>query len=179
MPQRGAQKGEVGRKIKELKYEFKSGDGPTTVTIGNKQFKRLAIGAPIDFEAFASDPGSDDLAFVWAYGPEGAEATPCYDIHIYTHPGVFYTTSAYMNPASLPFMEPDFYKALNDVRTPEFDPIRVTDKTTHVFDEDMFGSGPTAPWYVYLLVMDDDVDDDYPSLYGHPGVDMDFIVLDW
>ena len=165
-------------KVKELKTEFHSEDGPTTLTIGNKAFKRMAIGAPIDFEAFADDPGSDDLAFVWVWGPEGIGGLG-YDIHIYAHPGWLYAETAYANPADLLFLEPDFDKALNDVRSPEFDPIVVTDKATHVFSEDMFGNGPTTPWYVYLLVMDDDVDDDYPSLYGHPGVDMDFLVLDW
>ncbi len=165
-------------KIKELKYTFQSADGVTTMTIGNQAFKRMAIGSPITFEAFADDPGSDDLAFVWAWGPEGT-GDPAYDIHIWAHPGWFLTESTYMNPADLPFGEPDFVKSLNDVRSPEYDPIRVTDKATHTFSEDMFGSGPTTPWFVYLLVMDDDVDDNYPSPYGHPGVDMDFIVLDW
>ena len=165
-------------KIKELKTEFHSEDGPTTVTIGNKAFKRMAIGAPITFEAFADDPGSDDLAFVWVWGPEGVSGS-AYDIHIWAHPGYFVTASAYMNPADLPFPEPDFDKALNDIRSPEVDPIRVTDIATHSFDEGMFGNGPITPWYVYLLVMDDDVDDNYPSLYGHHGVDMDFLVLDW
>ena len=157
-------------KIKELRHTFNSNDGPQVWTIGNKEFKRLAIGSPLTFEASASDPGSDDLAFAWVW----SDLTP-YDIHIYAHPGYFYGTATSDKMDLLPFLEPMFDFYTNDERSPEYDPIRANDKATHTFAESQM------PYFLYvtLIVMDDDVIDPYPSLYEYPGMDIEMIPIDW
>jgi hypothetical protein len=156
-------------KIKELRHVFNSNDGPQVWTIDNKEFKRLAIGSPLTFEATATDPGSDDLAFAWIWG----DSTP-YDIHIYAHPGVFYTTATSDMFNLLPFQEPTFIYADNSIRSPEYDPIRAHDTATHQFAEGQM------PYFLYvtLIVMDDDVTNPYPSSFMYPGMDMEVIPID-
>jgi hypothetical protein len=156
-------------KIKELRHTFNSGDGPQVWTIGNKEFKALAIGSPLTFEASASDPGSDDLAFAWIW----SDTTP-YDIHIYAHPGIFYTSATSDMFDLLPYKEAKFIFADNSVRTPEYDPIRAHDTATHQF------AGSQMPYFLYvtLIVMDDDVTNPYPSTFMYPGMDMEVIPID-
>ena len=159
-----------GGKIKELRHTFNSGDGPQVWTIGNKEFKRLAIGSPLTFEAMASDPGSDDLAFAWVW----TDLTP-YDIRIYAHPGFYIGTATSDKMDKLPFWEPKFDYYTNDKRSPEYDPIRANDKTTHTFAESQM------PYFLYvtLIVMDDDVIDPYSSPYKYSGMDIEMIPIDW
>ncbi len=154
-------------KVKELRKTFQSDLGFQTWAISNKEFKRMGIGQEISFEASASDPGSDDLAFVWVWG----DRTP-YTICIYEHPGVFLTCADSDYPEELPFNEPRFTVSANSLRSPEVDPIFASDLQTHVFGEEYF-------YYVTLIVMDDDINDRYPSLFSHPGSDMDFLEIDW
>jgi len=156
--------------IEQLRHTFLSELGYQVWEISNKDFKRLAIGKPVSFEARATDVGSDDLAFVWIWG----DRTP-YDIFIYAHPGVFYRRADSTNPELLPYKEPRFDKALNEQRSAEVDPIDARNAATHTFDESQM------PYFLYVtvIVMDDDVNDAYPSPYMHPGIDMDFIEMDW
>jgi hypothetical protein len=156
-------------KIKELRHTFNSGDGPQVWTIGNKEFKALAIGSPLTFEASASDPGSDDLAFAWIWG----DSVP-YDIHIYSHPGDFYTSASSTDLNLLPFEEPRFIYADNSVRSPSFDPINAHDTATHQF------SATQMPYFLYvmLIVADDDNGNPYSSPYLWPGMDLEVIQID-
>jgi len=156
-------------KIKELRHTFNSNDGPSVWTIGNKEFKALAIGSPLTFEAMASDPGSDDLAFAWVW----SDSTP-YDIHIYAHPGIFYTSASSDKLNKLPFEEPTFIFADNSVRSPSYDPIRAQDKATHLF------SASQMPYFLYvtLIVVDDDNGNPYSSPYLWPGMDVEIVQID-
>jgi len=156
-------------KIKELRHTFNSNDGPSVWTIGNKEFKALAIGSPLTFEAMASDPGSDDLVFAWIWG----DVTP-YDLHIYAHPGVFYTYASSDQLNLLPFQEPTFIFADNSVRSPSVDPIRAQDTATHQFVADQM------PYFLYvmLIVADDDNGNPYSSPYLWPGMDLEVIQID-
>jgi hypothetical protein len=156
-------------KIKELRHTFNSNDGPSVWTIGNKEFKALAIGSPLTFEAMASDPGSDDLAFAWIW----SDMTP-YDIHIYAHPGIFYTSASSDQLNLLPFKEPTFIFADNSVRSPSVDPIRAQDTATHQF------STTQMPYFLYvmLIVADDDNGNPYSSPYLWPGMDLEVIQIE-
>jgi hypothetical protein len=154
-------------KVKELRHTFKSELGEQTWLVANKQLKRLALGQEVHFGAVASDPGSDDLAFIWGW----SDYTP-YDICIYEHPGTFWGCAESDYLEALPFPEPDFTIAANDVRSPEVDPIRARDHQTHVFYEQYF-------YYVTLIVADDDVKDLYPSPYLTPGMDMQVVEMDF
>jgi len=156
-------------KIKELRHVFNSNDGPQVWTIDNKEFKALAIGSPLTFEASASDPGSDDLAFIWIW----SDLTP-YDIHIYSHPGVFYTNAVSDQLNLLPFQEPTFIYADNSIRSPEYNPIRAHDTATHQFAETQM------PYFLYvmLIVTDDDNGNPYSSPYLWPGMDIEVIQID-
>ena len=155
-------------KIKELRHTFNSNDGPSVWTIDNKEFKRLMLAGEITFEATATDPGSDDLAFAWIWG----DSTP-YDIHIYAHPGVFYTSASSDMFNLLPFKELKFVKADNSIRSPEFDPMRAHDTAKHTFDQSQM------PYFLYvtLIVMDDDVTNPYPSTFHYPGMDMEVVPI--
>ena len=156
-------------KIKELRHTFNSNDGPSVWTIGNKEFKALAIGSPLTFEALASDPGSDDLAFAWVW----SDSTP-YDIHIYAHPGIFYTSASSDKLNKLPFEEPTFIFADNSVRSPSVDPMRAHDTATHQF------SSAQMPYFLYvtLIVADDDNGNPYSSPYLWPGMDVEIVQID-
>jgi hypothetical protein len=154
-------------KVKDMRHTFKSDLGVQTWLVANKQVKRLALGQEINFDAVASDPGSDDLAFIWGW----SDRTP-YDICIYEHPGLIWGCAESDLLEALPFPEPDFTKPSNNVRSPEVDPIRARDHQTHVFFEQYF-------YYVTLIVADDDVKDPYPSTYLTPGLDMEIIELDF
>lgn len=154
-------------KVKEMRKTFQSDLGFQIWSIPNKEFKRMGIGQEISFEATASDPGSDDLAFIWIWG----DRTP-YTICIYEHPGIIASCAESDVLEELPFPEPDFTVSSNNMRSPEVDPIRAFDAQTHVFGEQYF-------YYVTLIVADDDVKDPYPSTYLTPGIDMEVIELDW
>jgi len=158
-----------GGKMKELRYAFNSNDGPSVATIGNKEFKRLAIGSPLTFEAVATDPGSDDLVFAWAW----SDLTP-YNLHIYAHPGIFYTSATSDDFNLLPFKEPKFIFADNSVRSPEYNPITAHDTATHTFDESQM------PYFLYvtLIVADDDSGNPYSSPYLWPGMDVEIVRID-
>jgi hypothetical protein len=154
-------------KIKELRYTFNSNDGPSVVTIDNKQFKQLAIGSPITFHATAYDPGSDDLAFIWDWG----DSLP-YTIHDYRHPGVFYAEFQTMLLNEFPFSDPTFVKSTNSIRSPEVDPTTAHDSAKHTFQPS------STPLYVLVTVIDDDNGNAYPSTYLWPGMDIEFIQID-
>ena len=154
-------------KIHELRHVFNSNYGPQVWTIGNKEFKALALDSPLTFEAMASDPGSDDLVFAWVW----SDQTP-YDLHIYAHPGVFYMNAASGQLDLLPFQEPRFNYFANDIRSPTVDPIRAHDTATHTFSSGAYFL------YVMLIVADDDNGDPYSSPYLWPGMDLEVVQID-
>ena len=97
-----------------------------------------------------------------------------YDIHIYAHPGAFYTSATSAELNTLPFQEPRFDFYTNDERSPEYDPIRAHDTATHQFAQSQM------PYFLYvmLVVADDDVKDPYPSEYLRSGMDIEIIEID-
>jgi hypothetical protein len=160
-------------KIKELKHTFNSNDPDDRVwTIEN--FESFMIGHDIIFEAWASDYGSDDLAFVWNFG----DTTP-FGVHIYAnadpdvHVGVSDEATVIFNQD--PDRDPWFDKSANSERSADGTAIVVKDTIVHAFDENQ-------PYYYYvtLTVMDDDVKEDYPStqLHGIPGLDYCHVEID-
>jgi hypothetical protein len=159
-------------KIKELKHTFNSND-PTDRLWNLGSVKNMMLGHDIIFEALASDPGSDDLAFVWNFG----DSTP-HGVHIYENVDSSSPTEGVSDEAQVVFNQvagdPWFDKDLNDDRSPATNPIRVMDSISHVFDE-----AQPYYYYVHLTVMDDDVDDDYPSHSIHPGSDTEFCEVDF
>jgi len=159
-------------RIKELKHEFKDGD-PVWI-IGPDILRKMMLGEDIIFEATANDHGSDDLAFIWNYG----DSTP-FGVHIYANadPDVYNGVS---DEATVifnqdPDRDPWFEKTANTIRSPWGTDMTITDKITHVFDENQ-------PYYYYvtLTVFDDDVKDDYPSIQAphYTGCDIVNIEID-
>jgi hypothetical protein len=61
----------------------------------------------------------------------------------------------------------------NDQRSPDGGPIAVRDQNTHIFSEDYY-------FYVTLVVLDEDVDDGYPTtqLMLMDGTDADCVEID-
>jgi len=158
---------------KTLKHLFKSADGPTTWVIDNSQLKRELADQEITFKACAKDQGSDDLAFVWVWG----DSMP-YGLNLYSHEfDMLWAANVPSEiPEFLPWEEPPYVFAMNDIRTPSIDPIAVVDYNKHKFQTGYV-------YYAVIIVMDDDVDDWFPAhqpwnIDNHPGTDMDFLVLD-
>jgi hypothetical protein len=159
-------------KVKELKHEFKDGD-PVWI-IGPDMLKDMIRGEDIIFEAIAYDIGSDDLAFVWNFG----DTTP-FGVHIYdnvnqdVHVGVSDEATVIFDQD--PDREPWFDVSANSERSPFGTPILIKDTIVHSFDEDQ-----PEYYYVALIVMDDDVKDDYPSGEHSlmPGMDSDCVEID-
>jgi hypothetical protein len=162
-------------KFKEFKHTFNDEHG-WTWTITNSMLKGALLGHDIIFEAMADDAGSDDLAFVWNFG----DCTP-HGVHLYANEDMTTTVEGESDEATVIFDQMEnreewFDKDANDVRTPDVRPMHVEDTISHVFDEDQ-----AYYYYVMLTVMDDDVEDDYPSteLHGTPGVDYCHVELDF
>jgi hypothetical protein len=157
-------------KVKELKHEFNE---DTTWVIGPEHLRAFLRGQDIIFTASASDAGSDDLFFLWEWG----DSTP-FGIHVYANEDLSMAEGTSQVSENifdvLPNREAWFDRPANDVRTPDMNPIRVTDSITHAFDEE------TAYfYYVSLIVGDDDIGDGYPSPYlNGGGYDMDHICVD-
>jgi hypothetical protein len=165
-------------KFKEFKHTFNDENGWTWV-ISNSELKAALLGHDIIFEATAEDSGSDDLAFVWNFG----DCTP-HGIHLYAN--CLYTPPLPLDPingesdeAEVMFTQLGYYADPwfeyddNDDRSPEANPIVITDTITHIFDEDQ-------PYYYYvtLIVMDDDVNEPYPSTQLHPVSGLDYYHLE-
>jgi hypothetical protein len=160
-------------KIKQLKHTFNSNDPSDRVWV-IPNLKSFMLGHDIIFEAEASDPGSDDLAFIWNFGD-----TSPHGIHIYANDDPSSATDGVSDEATLIFnqdsaRDPWFDKGANTERSPETNPITVTDSISHVFDE-----GQPYYFYVTLTVMDDDVFEDYPSDSISPGSDTEFCEIDF
>jgi hypothetical protein len=125
-------------------------------------------GAPIEIAATATDPGTDDLGFVWIWG-DGTPDT----VNIHNNNGGGVSAGAIGNPQLIGFSEPYFDRAANSGRSPDGTmPFTARDFATHSFS----GSGPYL--WVVLIVLDDDNSRGYPSLFAHDGSDMEFFVLD-
>jgi hypothetical protein len=158
-------------KVKQLKHTFNSNDPSDRVwTIPNlKSFMR---GHDIIFEATVHDHGSDDLAFVWNFG----DSTP-FGVHIYAnadpdvHVGVSDEATVIFNQD--PDRDPWFDKTANTMRSPFGTDMTITDTIAHIFDE----SQPYY-YYVHLTVMDDDVNDDYPSIQLPHGTGYDIAIAE-
>jgi len=155
------------------KYDFNAKDDPSTWTMSvdlptiKQDLLASGQGAKIGFSATAYDPGTDDLAFVWIWG----DSTP-YGINVHRNVDFSVTEGVDTNPENVGFTEPWFDFGANDWRSSLGNThFTVTDEAYHGFD-------PGYYYYVVVIVMDDDVNDPYPSLYGHPGIDMEFIDLD-
>ncbi len=160
-------------KIKQLKHTFNSNDPSDRVwNIGS--VKPMMLGHDIIFEAEASDDGSDDLAFIWSWG----DTTP-QGVHIFANkdPDVFVgvTDEATIIFNQDPDREPWFDRVPNTIRSPDGTAISIKDSISHVFDENQ-----PAFIYVTLTVLDDDVEDGYPSPYNNGGgYDMEFVEIDF
>jgi hypothetical protein len=74
-----------------------------------------------------------------------------------------------------PDREPWFDKSTNNERSPDGTPILIKDTIVHKFDESQ-----AEYFFVALIVMDDDVKDDYPSAQQSlsPGMDSDCVEID-
>ncbi len=136
-------------------------------------------GAKIDFVAEAYDPGNDDLAFFWAWAGEASRiydltAQSDYSIHVHHNDGTATTAGALADPQYLGFSEPYFDRDANTGRSPlGATDLRIRDTATHAF------AGGQTLYYVFLLVVDDDVGRGYPSLqnFGLDGMDIDVLVV--
>lgn len=155
------------------KYDFNAKEDPSTWTLSvdlptiKQDLLASGHGAKIGFEATAYDPGTDDLAFVWIWG----DSTP-YGINIHNNHDFSVTDGVSAEPENVGFYEPPFDKLANTVKSPHGNHhFWATDEAYHGFEMGYY-------YFVVVIVMDDDVDDPYPSPYGHPGVDMEFIGLD-
>ena len=161
------------------KYDFSAAG---TISVDLPNLKRALVdsglGAKIDFSAEAYDPGTDDLAFLWAWGTEDSvpyeiSSLSVYTIHVYHNSGDTRTDGALETPQFLGFSEPYFDRDANDERSPmgTMD-FRVRDTAVHAF------SGGQDLYYVFLLVLDDDNSRGYPSTFLHDGIDVEFLVVD-
>lgn len=156
-------------KFKEFKHTFNDEHG-WTWTITDSELKGALLGHDIIFEATARDVGSDDLAFVWNFG----DCTP-HGIHLYANVNQGAAVEGVSDEAEVLFTQlgtnadPWFKYDANDDRSPWGGSIGVTDTITHVFDENQ-------PYYYFvtLIVMDDDVEEPYPSTQLHPTPGLDY-----
>ncbi len=126
-------------------------------------------GAPIEFAATATDPGTDDLAFVWIWG-DGTPDT----VNVHHNADGSVTTGTIGNPELLGFTEPFFNRSADTGRSPwGTAPFTARDQATH----SVSGSGRFM--WVTLIVLDDDNSRGYPSHFLRDGTDMAFVVLDF
>jgi len=89
-------------------------------------------GAPIEFSATASDPGTDDLAFVWMW-EDGTTQT----VQIHKNLDGSVAQGTIGDPQLLGFGEPYFDRASNSIRSPAGTThFTVRDTTTHVVKVD-------------------------------------------
>jgi hypothetical protein len=161
-------------KFKEFKHTFNDEHG-WSWTITDSMLKGALLGHDIIFEAEAEDRGSDDLAFVWNFG----DSTP-YGIHLYANKNQGTAVDAVSDEATVIFdqlglltRDPDFVKDDNTIRSPYGQSISVMDTISHVFDENQ-----PYYYYVHLTVMDDDVNDDYPSMQLPHSTGLDLAVVE-
>ncbi len=125
-------------------------------------------GAPIEFAATASDPGTDDIAFVWAWG-DGTPDT----VNVHENADGSVRSSTIGDPQNLGFTDPFFNRAANTGRSP-WGTIDFTarDHVTHAF------TAIGSYGWVFLTVLDDDNTRGYPSHFVHDGTDQQLIVVD-
>jgi hypothetical protein len=161
-------------KFKELKHTFNSNDPSDRVWVIDN-LKSFMLGHDVIFEAKASDDGSDDLAFIWNWGdstPFGVHIFACADPDV----EVAETDEATVIFNQDPDRDPWFDKGPNTIRSPHGNDISVTDTISHVFDENQ-------PYYYYVMltVLDDDVEEDYPStqLHTRNGCDYTHVEIDF
>ena len=176
-----------------FKFLFQAG-GPTTVNQPLTTLKRelLLDEAPIDFEALAVDPGTDDLAFLWVFGGDEFELElddeddleeMAFAIHVMHNDGRARTDGTLNPPQLLGFSEPFFNRPANTGRS-SFGTMNfmVRDTVFHEFDLDDHDSGTTISplfFYVVLIVLDDDNTRGFPSTFANDGIDIEFVFLDF
>jgi hypothetical protein len=108
-------------------------------------------GAPVEFAATASDPGTDDLAFVWMW-EDGTKQT----INIHKNLDGSVSQGVLADPQHLGFGEPFFDRAANTIRSPDGTmQFTVRDTATHTVKIDRDHDGR------------DDCDDDDDDHGGH------------
>jgi len=164
-------------------YKFDFGGSGTTVTQALPTLKQDLVeggqGAKIDFAAEAYDPGTDDLAFLWAWDATGVvpydpgASNSVMTIHVHHNDGTLRTDGVLDSPEYLGFTEPYFDRATNDGRSPwgTMD-MRVRDTAVHAF------GGGQLVYYVFLMVLDDDNNRGYASSFLHDGIDIEYILVD-
>ena len=158
-----------------------SSAGTEAVDVGNLTMTLLdsGLGARIDFYAEASDPGTDDLAFVWSWGGEsnivynaGAPRSD-YTINVHHNDGAP-TSSGIVGPlAFLGFDDPYFDRAANTERSPlGTTDMAVSDSANHAF------GGGQSTYLVFLMVVDDDTGRGYASHFApEDGIDIQVVVV--
>lgn len=166
----------------EWKYDFEM-DGqvvPQSLSTLKSGLLDSGHGAKIDFVAEASDPGTDDLAFLWIWGAVGSspydlpnDATMVYQINVHHNNGMPTSAGTLADPQYLGYSEPYFDRAANTGLSPLGTMnYRVRDTASHAFDMQQ------SMYYVALIVLDDDNGRGYPSEFMTDGIDMEFLFLD-
>jgi hypothetical protein len=151
-------------------------DSKKGVQVKYVSFSDLLLNVPLNFETYASDQGSDDLAVIWDWG----DNTP-FGIQVWdnTHMGMNcggdneQLRTNYMGTPTVfdGCSDQSFVRLLNTLRTPDINPWRIVDLQDHAFTQKYL-------YYVMVLVADDDNSEGYPSDYLTDGVDMEFILID-
>jgi hypothetical protein len=125
-------------------------------------------GAPVEVAATATDPGTDDLGFVWVWG-DGTPDTA----NVHNNVDGTVTAGTVDDPWYLGFSEPFFDLAANTGRSPDGTaPFEARDFATHHF------TAVNPRMWVVLIVLDDDNTRGYTSDFLHDGTDMELLVLD-
>jgi hypothetical protein len=160
-------------KIKQLKHTFNSNDPTDRVwNVGN--VKKMMLGHDIIFETWASDGGSDDLAFIYDWGDTTPQGVHIYDNKYKTVLSGVTDSGPYIFDQD-PDRDPWFDRAPNDVRSPFGTAMLIKDSISHAFDENQ-----QEYIYVMIAVLDDDNGDGYPSPYNNGGgYDMEYVCLDF
>jgi len=109
-------------------------DKPSTATqsMDLPKLKRQVFdhgrGAPVEFAVTASDPGTDDLAFVWSFADGSADM-----VNVHRNLDGAVTKGTVNNPQLLGFGEPFFDRSANTGRSPDgMMGFTVRDTVTHV-----------------------------------------------
>jgi hypothetical protein len=126
----------------------------------------MFVGQEITLQVSARDVGSDDLATIWSLGD-----TP-HVVNIFSNTDQTTAVAGHSDHGPNIFdqignRDPAFDYDANDVRSPEMNPIGITDTITHTFDD-------AYKYFVMVTVIDDDNLDPYLSTEHNPisGSDM-------
>jgi hypothetical protein len=104
-----------------------------TWTISNRPFMEKLLDTPIIFTASATDPGSDDFAFVWNFNDETKNQVHLYDNDDQTTAVDGHSAELSVIFDQLPGRDPWFDRTDNTQRSPDMNPMNVDDTTLHSF----------------------------------------------